>query len=490
MKHKLSLERLLLFVSALGFIFIPAFDSHTATVTHTYDDLNRIERSEYSDGTVIIYKYDEVGNRERKRVLYKPHLLTLQVNGGDYGSVTSAPAGISCGTKCEELFSEGTAITLTASPNTCMTFTGWSGGGCSGTGTCSVTISDAATVTATFTPNPPVTLAASPLSGNSPLIVSFTDNSMCATAWNWNFGDTENNTSTLKSPTHTYNKSGIYTITLTADSSSGSTTITKSNLINIAGLLTVVKAGHGTGKITSNTGGIDCGGSCSATYAKDTTVTLTAMPDPCMKLAAWTGACSGAAASCSVAMTESKNVTATFSYIQPTANFTPVSQQTGTAPFQVAFTDASTCATSWSWNFGDSDPNNTNTSTAQNPTPHTYRKPGTYTVALVASNPDGSSTNTQTGLIFASPCYNFPAKIGDTYYGSLTEAITAAASGATIKALAVDLNGSVSVNKSLILNGGYDCYYSSTTTGPTAIGGNVAIENGTFNVTMDGIKVN
>ena len=42
-------------------------------------------------------------------------------------------------------------VTLTASAAGGSTFNGWSGGGCSGTGTCSVTMSAATTVTATFT---------------------------------------------------------------------------------------------------------------------------------------------------------------------------------------------------------------------------------------------------------------------------------------------------------------------------------------------------
>jgi hypothetical protein len=42
-------------------------------------------------------------------------------------------------------------VTLTATPSAGYTFTGWSGGGCSGTGTCTASISSARSVTATFT---------------------------------------------------------------------------------------------------------------------------------------------------------------------------------------------------------------------------------------------------------------------------------------------------------------------------------------------------
>ena len=44
-------------------------------------------------------------------------------------------------------------LTATADPGS--TFAGWSGGGCSGTATCTVTMNSDTAVTATFTANPP-----------------------------------------------------------------------------------------------------------------------------------------------------------------------------------------------------------------------------------------------------------------------------------------------------------------------------------------------
>lgn len=74
--------------------------------------------------------------------------LTVTTNGS--GTVTSSPAGINCGSTCTANFSSGTSVTLTAGPSSGSTFSGWSGA-CSGTGTCSVTMSAAKNVTATFT---------------------------------------------------------------------------------------------------------------------------------------------------------------------------------------------------------------------------------------------------------------------------------------------------------------------------------------------------
>jgi hypothetical protein len=45
-------------------------------------------------------------------------------------------------------------VTLTATPETGSVFSGWSGGGCSGTGTCTVTMSSEKAVSATFTATP------------------------------------------------------------------------------------------------------------------------------------------------------------------------------------------------------------------------------------------------------------------------------------------------------------------------------------------------
>ena len=88
------------------------------------------------------------------------HTLTVVNQHPALGSVTSSPANISCGATCSSSFNAGTQITLTATADSGDVFTGWSGGSCSGTGTCVVTLNGDTTVTATFTsanqtPSPP-----------------------------------------------------------------------------------------------------------------------------------------------------------------------------------------------------------------------------------------------------------------------------------------------------------------------------------------------
>lgn len=82
---------------------------------------------------------------------------TLDVSraGSGSGGVTSSPGGIACGTTCTAQFTNGTGVTLTATPSPGSTFGGWSGSGCSGIGTCTVTMSQARSVTATFNLIPP-----------------------------------------------------------------------------------------------------------------------------------------------------------------------------------------------------------------------------------------------------------------------------------------------------------------------------------------------
>lgn len=80
------------------------------------------------------------------------HTLMVATAGTGSGSVTSSPAGIDCGSTCSHAFTAGTQVTLAATPTSSSRFAGWSGGGCSGTGTCTVTMTADQTVTATFLP--------------------------------------------------------------------------------------------------------------------------------------------------------------------------------------------------------------------------------------------------------------------------------------------------------------------------------------------------
>jgi hypothetical protein len=75
--------------------------------------------------------------------------LTVIGKGNGTGTVVSSPSAINCGSTCATTFAAGTTVTLTAQPSPGSSFSGWSGA-CSGTGSCSVSMSADRSVTATF----------------------------------------------------------------------------------------------------------------------------------------------------------------------------------------------------------------------------------------------------------------------------------------------------------------------------------------------------
>jgi hypothetical protein len=82
------------------------------------------------------------------------HTLTVSRNGSGSGSVSDNTGSISCPSACTHAYPAGSRVTLTASPSSGSAFTGWSGGGCSGGGTCTVTMDADTNVTATFSALP------------------------------------------------------------------------------------------------------------------------------------------------------------------------------------------------------------------------------------------------------------------------------------------------------------------------------------------------
>jgi subtilisin family serine protease len=81
--------------------------------------------------------------------------VTVNKAGAGTGTVTSDSSGIDCGATCTGQFPQGRTVNLSAAPNSGSVFGGWNGD-CVGTGPCSLTQN--ATVTATFNiaPPPPV----------------------------------------------------------------------------------------------------------------------------------------------------------------------------------------------------------------------------------------------------------------------------------------------------------------------------------------------
>ena len=149
------------------------------------------------------------------------YALTLTKSGTGSGTVTSSPAGISCGTTCIASFTGGTSLALSATPATGSTFTGWSGA-CSGTGSCTVTLSQAQSVTATFDPTP---------STSGVLVAAYAfDEGTGAT-----LADASGNGHTGTIQGATWASGGKYGHALTFPGTSNSVTIKNSALLDIAG---------------------------------------------------------------------------------------------------------------------------------------------------------------------------------------------------------------------------------------------------------------
>ena len=79
---------------------------------------------------------------------------------------------------------------------------------------------------------PKADFSGSPIQGNASLTVNFTDLSTGnPTGWNWAFGD--GGTSSDQNTSHTYNDSGLFTVTLTAANDCGSGVVTKTDYISV-----------------------------------------------------------------------------------------------------------------------------------------------------------------------------------------------------------------------------------------------------------------
>ena len=187
------------------------------------------------DGKLVAagHTYNEATNFDFALVRYDPAssvdspVLTVNKAGTGSGTVSSNPAGITCGGVCTAAFSDGAIVTLTPSANPGSTFSGWSGD-CSSSG-----------------------------------VVTMTSDKSCI--------------ATFDRVVHT---------------------------------LTVTKAGAGSGLVTSNPQGIDCGSTCVFSFAEDDRIALTSTPNPGSNFSGWGGDCD---AQGTVTMIADKACTATFS---------------------------------------------------------------------------------------------------------------------------------------------------------------------------------
>ena len=75
--------------------------------------------------------------------------------------------------------------------------------------------------------------SATPLAGTAPLEVEFTDQSVGATSWSWDFNNDGTEDDNTQNPSYTYTDVGIYSVKLTVSDGTNSDTIIKSDYINV-----------------------------------------------------------------------------------------------------------------------------------------------------------------------------------------------------------------------------------------------------------------
>ena len=243
-----------------------------------------------------------------------PESLKVTVAGAGSGSVTSAPAGISCasGAVCTASFNYGQSVVLTAAATTGSGFTGFSGGGCGVTTPCTVSMNQAQNVTATFVPLVPVTVNKS--GDGSGAVSSVPAGLSCGGTCTASFPSGQPVTLTASpvsgSQIGTWSVAGCASGSSTCQVTPGSATTVTVNFILSTEQLSV--AVSGTGSVSSSPTGISCGSTCSAGFANSQSVTLTAAAGTNAGFTNWAGACSGSSSTCTVPMTSVTSVSAVF----------------------------------------------------------------------------------------------------------------------------------------------------------------------------------
>ncbi len=249
-------------------------------------------------------------------------------------------------------------------------------------------------------PAPTAAFTASSTVGVAPMTVDFTDQSSeIVTSWLWDFGD-GTAVSTSQSASHVYTIPGSYTVSLAVSGPDGSTTETKTAIIDVgwpspaadfttsaaSGVapLIVIFTDTSSGNISERLWDFGDGGSSTATQAVyEYTTPGTYNVRLTVNGPGGTEAKTGAVVVTEPAVTEPR----------PVAQFT-TSVRSGNTPLDVPFQDLSGGQIStWEWSFGDGEH-----STERNPN-HTYKHPGVYSVTLTVTGSGGTDARTEANYI-------------------------------------------------------------------------------------------
>jgi hypothetical protein len=301
--------------------------SPTATLTNgsgaADDEFGSSVALSSDDTTALIGDFDANTSSGGAYVFSTPvitYTLNVDKSGAGSGTVTSTDGAVNCGSTCAPSYAGGSYVTLNAQPGADSMFTGWSGGGCSGTGSCEVEMVSDTTVTATFA------------------VLVIPPQQLTVTEEGTGAGEVTSDPPGISCP-GTCAADFVYQsqVTLTATPASGETfiewegggcsgtgtcVVTMSSEESVIAIfappsygqeaLTLSIAGSGVGTVSISPTGITCVHLCSTTFTQGTVVTLTPMPAAGMTFAGWSGGdCSGTSA-CKFTIDSAQNLTATF----------------------------------------------------------------------------------------------------------------------------------------------------------------------------------
>jgi hypothetical protein len=239
------------------------------------------------------------------------YTLTVSTAGTGSGSISTCSSGT---------YASGTAIVCNASASTGSTFVGWSGGSCSGTGSCSFSLLANATVTATFTLN----------------------------SWSLSTATSGTGTGTVTGCAGVHNFGASYSCTVTPSGGSSlsgvtgcggsGTTLYTGTMPNANCIVTATFVAPVTWtQSISGSGTVIGTNSASGTYPSGTTIgPITASPNTGYSFAGWSGAtgnatCSGLTNPCpSFTLTSNSSATATFTQNSYTLSTSTTGTGTGT----------------------------------------------------------------------------------------------------------------------------------------------------------------
>lgn len=222
------------------------------------------------------------------------------------------------------------------------------------------------------------------MSGCPPLLVNFSNLSVGASSWVWDFGD--GTTSTQQHPSHTYSSVGSYQVRLIAADNTGCVdTFLLPGLINVAtATVNYVTPPPITGCAPYAVNFSDASGAASFLWDFGDGATSTAANPYHVYDAPGTY---------TVSLTYWMPNGGCEQFIQNFQTFIIDGAYPGFTytvspcpPYEVYFTDTSINASSWQWSFGDG-----GNSSLQNPS-HIYPGPGIYSVKLICTTPAGCNT--------------------------------------------------------------------------------------------------